>query len=84
VILLYGYTTRIGTFYIGTMNGRFYPVYDGHPLGCYRSIDDAVSDLSRERIFSARDTHPGELGIPGDLTKWQRLGAVHQIEAVLS
>jgi hypothetical protein len=72
---LYAYLTRIGTFYISGANGKFYPVFEDQPLGCYRSIEEAVSDLSKGQTFSARDTNPGELGIPDDLGLWKRIGA---------
>jgi len=68
---LYWWNTRIGTFYIAEQDGRFYPVYDGEPLGSYATAQQAAEDLAGGHTFSiSRGIDTATLGIPGEVGDW--------------
>jgi hypothetical protein len=71
---LYSYKTRIGNFYIAEHNGRFHPLFDNESLGSYATPHQAAEDLSGGHTFSiSSGVDTGTLGIPSDLSEWQRL-----------
>jgi hypothetical protein len=56
------------------INGRDHPVYDNVSLGSYARPEQAAEDLAgghTSSISSGIDT--SALGIPEDLSEWQRL-----------
>lgn len=72
---LYKWPTRIGAFYVGqSEDGRFHPIYDNESLGSYATAQQAAEDLAGGHTFSissGQDT--AELGIPYDVTEWERI-----------
>ena len=71
---LFLWDTPIGPFYIAEMNGRFHPVYDDESLGSYERPEQAAEDVAgghASSISGGIDT--AKLGIPEDLSKWQRV-----------
>jgi hypothetical protein len=71
---LYVWNTRIGPFYIAEYEGRFHPVYRDESLGSYATPQQATDDLAGGHTFSVRDgTDTSTLGIPYDLSEWERL-----------
>ena len=74
----YYWKTRIGTFYIAEMDGRFHPVFDNESLGSYAQPWQAAEDVAGGHTFSissGEDT--AELGIPEDLTEWHRVSGTN-------
>lgn len=77
---LLSYSTRAGTFYIAqSVDGRFHPIFDGDSLGSYRSIAQAIDDLTNDATSSV--LHPetfelldtSALGLPDEPGKWTRV-----------
>jgi hypothetical protein len=73
---LYQWSTRIGLFYIAEHNGRFHPMYDDQSLGSYATPQQAAEDLAGGYTFSiSSGVDTGTLGIPDDVSEWERLVA---------
>lgn len=71
---LYTWNTRIGTFYISEFEGRFHAVYGDDSLGNYALPEQAADDLAGGHTFSIRNgVDTATLGIPADLSKWERI-----------
>lgn len=71
---LYLYKTSAGSFYIAEENGRFLAVYEDESLGGYDTPQWAAEDLAGGHTFSpSSGIDSGTLGIPADLSEWQRL-----------
>jgi len=71
---LYSCQTRIGKFYIAEINGYFQPVFDDEPLGNYGTPQQAAEDLANGHTdFPSCGVDPSTLGIPDDVTEWDRL-----------
>lgn len=71
---LYVYKTRVGPFYIAEHGGRFHPVFDDESLGSYATPEQAAEDLAGGYTFSPPGgVDPAKLGIPEDLSEWERL-----------
>ena len=73
---LYVYRTRVGPFYISEHEGRYDAVFHGESLGSYAHPWQASDDLAGGHTF----TPPGgvdtaSLGIPADLSEWERLAS---------
>jgi hypothetical protein len=71
---LYVHKTKAGAFYIAEHSGRFHPLFQEESLGSYETAQQAVEDLAGGHTFtppSGVDT--ASLGIPEDLTEWERL-----------
>ena len=71
---LYFHKTKAGAFYIAEHDGRFHPLFQDQSLGSYATAQQAVDDLVGGHTF----TPPGgvdtaSLGIPHDVTEWERL-----------
>ena len=67
------WNTRIGTFYIAELDGRFHPVYDDESLGSYERAEQAAEDLAGGHTFSiSSGVDTATLGIPEDLQEWHR------------
>jgi hypothetical protein len=70
---LFVWNTRIGPFYIAELGGRFHPVYDNERLGSYARPEQAAEDVAGGHTFSiSSEIDTATLGIPEDLSKWQR------------
>ena len=71
---LYVYKTRVGPFYIAEHNGRFHPIFSEESLGSYATPQQAAEDLAGGHTFTPSSGHDtSELGIPDDLSEWERL-----------
>jgi hypothetical protein len=71
---LYARDTRIGTFYIAEAEGLFHIIYDEESLGSYARPEQAAEDVAGGHTFSiSSGIDTSTLGIPNDLTEWQRL-----------
>jgi hypothetical protein len=71
---LYSWNTRIGTFYIAERNGRFHPVLENEDLGGYKTAQQAAEDLAGGHTsFPSCGVDPSTLGIPDDVSEWERL-----------
>jgi hypothetical protein len=71
---LYRCSTRIGPFYVAEHNGRFHPVYDDESLGSYATPEQAAEDVAGGHTFSiSSGVDTATLGIPEDISEWQRL-----------
>jgi hypothetical protein len=71
---LFVVNTCIGPFYIAESQGRFHPLFRDESLGTYARPEQAAADLAGRHSFSISgggDT--ASLGIPEDLSDWQRL-----------
>jgi hypothetical protein len=74
---LFVYQTRVGPFYIAEAEGRFHVIYEDESLGSYARPQQAAEDVSGGHTFSiASGIDTGTLGIPEDITEWQRLAPV--------
>lgn len=71
--LLYKFTTRVGTFYIGqSADGRFHPIYDNENLGSYAHPRQAAEDLAGGHTFSVPGVEDTSvLGIPDNHSEWE-------------
>lgn len=71
---LYAYRTSAGTVHIAEKNGRFHALLNGESLGSYSTVQKAVDDLAGGHTFSTPSgVDMASLGIPRDLSRWQRL-----------
>lgn len=71
---LYSYKTRAGTFYIAEHDGRFHAVFAEESLGSYATLQQAAEDLAGGHTFTpSSGVDTSELGIPEDLSEWERL-----------
>lgn len=71
---LFYWPTRIGTFYVAEMAGRFHPMFDDESLGSYARPEQATEDLAGGHTFSIADgIDTSSLGIPADLAEWHRV-----------
>lgn len=71
---LYVVNTRIGPFYIAQYEGRFHVIYDDRSLGSYERPEQAAGDVAGGHTFSiSTGIDTATLGIPEDLSEWQRL-----------
>lgn len=71
---LYVCKTKVGPFYIAEHNGRFHPVFAEESLGSYATPQQAVEDLAGGHTFTPSSGYDAsELGIPDDLSEWERL-----------
>lgn len=72
---LYVYKTRAGEFYIAEHNGCFHLIFEEQSLGSYATPQQAAEDLAGGHTFSpSSGVDTSELGIPEDITEWDRLG----------
>lgn len=71
--MLYKFETAAGTFYIAERGGRFHPVFNDESLGSYATPQQAAEDLADGHAFKPSDVDPSALGIPDDLSEWERL-----------
>ncbi len=73
--LIYKRLTRVGVFYIGqSHDGKFHPVFNDEGYGPYDFDWQAAEDLANNSTYSiagAGDT--SKLGIPEDLSEWERV-----------
>lgn len=74
------YPTQAGTFYIAqSADGRFHPMFDDDSLGSYRSIAQAIDDLTNDATSSVLHPETFELldtsvlGLPDDPGEWIRV-----------
>lgn len=71
---LYAFKTRVGTFYIVQIDGRFHPYFRDESLGSYFSADQAADDLAGGHTFSVPGGHDtARLGIPRSVAEWTRI-----------
>jgi hypothetical protein len=69
--LLCSWNTRIGTFYIALIDGRFHPIYEGEALGSYSQEWQAAEDLAGGHVCPlSNGVDTGTLGIPEDVREW--------------
>jgi hypothetical protein len=77
---LYVYRTSVGSFYIGQSDdGHFHPIFDNEILGSYAHAWQAAEDLAGGHtsgldISSKGRVDTAKLGIPEDLSEWERIG----------
>ena len=73
---LFVWNTKIGPFYIAEFQGRFHPVFEDDSLGSYSTPQQAAEDLAGGHTFSiSSGIDTANLGIPDDITEWERLSA---------
>jgi hypothetical protein len=71
---LYSYKTSAGIFYIVEKNGRYHALFEGDSLGSYQTPQKVADDLAGGHTFSTSSgVGTATLGIPKDLSRWQRL-----------
>lgn len=71
---LFYWPTRIGTFYVAEVAGRFHPVFNDESLGSYARAEQAAEDLAGGHTFSiAGGVDTSSLGIPADLSEWHHV-----------
>ena len=66
------YRTSKGIFAIEQRDGRWHVIFDGESLGSYVRPEQASEDLAGGATFWPAGFNPGELGIPEELSEWQR------------
>lgn len=73
-VYYYKYQTRRGVVKLWPEpNGRYQVVYDDEGLGSYHSPEAAADDVSGGHTFSpSNGVDFEELGVPGDLTEWEK------------
>ena len=73
--LLYRWITRVGVFYVGQAeDGCFHPIFKGDSLGSYAEAWQAAEDLAMGATYSVSGVPDTSLlGIPEDLSEWERL-----------
>jgi hypothetical protein len=70
---LYLYKTRVGPFYIAHDGKRFFAMFKDEELGGYESPEQASEDLAGGHCFSSDAGDTAVLGIPEDLSEWNKL-----------
>ena len=71
---LYLYKTTAGPFYIAEHEERFHPLLSDESLGSYATPERAADDLAGGHTFASRTgVDTSSLGIPHDLSEWERL-----------
>ncbi len=72
---LFRFETAVGVFYIARSgDGRFHPVFRDESLGSYARDRQAADDLAGGYTFSAPGVETDQLGLPADLSEWERIG----------
>jgi hypothetical protein len=67
------YRTRAGQAQIVPAPKGFALMFDGEALGIYASPAAAAEDLANGTSFWPSAGDPSEMGIPEDITEWQRI-----------
>ena len=70
---LYSYKTRDGVFFIAERSGRFDVIFEGKSLGSYMTPEQAAEELAKGHTFRPPGIDTSKLGIPDDLSDWDRL-----------
>ena len=69
----YFFRTRIGVFWIAFNGSRWHAWFDGQSLGAYSNPAGAADDLAGGHTFTPScGVDTSTLGIPGDLSEWER------------
>jgi hypothetical protein len=72
----WSYQTRVGTFFIRLIDGRYHIIFRDRGYGSYHSPEAAVDDLAGGHTYSLPDEIvSSELGISRDLSAWTRSSA---------
>jgi hypothetical protein len=71
---MWTYKTNAGSFFIIESSKWFHAVFEDERLGSYVAPERAADKLSGGlTLWPSSGINPGELGIPDDLSKWDRL-----------
>lgn len=70
--MTFSHRTRKGTFYISPGFGGWSIMFDGDNLGTYATPQQAAEDLANGYCSWPSFGNPSGLGIPEDLSFWQR------------
>lgn len=70
---MWTYKTHAGTFFIVESSNWYHAIFEDERLGSYVAPEKAADKLSGGHTFwPSSGINPGDLGIPGDLSKWER------------
>ena len=69
----YSFKTKSGTFQIVQREDRWHAMFKGDSLGSYSTPEKAADDLAGGHTFTpSSGVDTAALGIPHDLTEWER------------
>ena len=68
----YALKTTKGMFYIRQITHRWHVFFEDENLGSYISPQQAAEDLAHGHTFTASCGDTSKLGLPDDITRWQR------------
>jgi hypothetical protein len=70
---MYKYRTKVGTFSIRELQGRWHVFFENEDLGNYHSPQSALGDLTGGHThWPSNGIDPSTLGLPDELSAWTR------------